>query len=125
MREDIRKARVKKYGSFLYCPQGDCLCVCLNNEYGTCKRAVCLHDDPEWLQLQERIEKNRKRAATSGVNIPEKPQENIRMQTGQAALKERIRQKEELSERLYRENKPQLAETVFRQAQIMKGELRK
>ncbi|MGN0694162.1 MAG: hypothetical protein ACI4LK_04550 [Lentihominibacter sp.] len=53
----------------------------------------------------------------------EKPKQ--KPMTRREYLLEQIRRKEALSERLYRENKPKAADMVFRQAQIMKGELQK
>lgn len=100
MREDIRKARVEKYGSFLYCPEWDTICSFRDTEDGTCGREECLHEEPEWLELQERIEENRKKHTTKR----EEPQTNIRTQhrTRQEILQREIDRKSAEARRCYR-----------------------
>lgn len=58
MREDIRKARVEKYGSFLFCPDRNVLCFGMYNEYGICSRTPCCLDDPEYVTKKEQIAEN-------------------------------------------------------------------
>lgn len=128
MREDIRKERVKKYGSFLYCAHRDTICSFMDNELAVCPRAECILDDPEYKALQERIERNRLKnlkQAEKEEPYPRRKEPKQKPLTGREYLLEQIRRKEALSERLYRENKPKAADMVFRQAQIMKGELQK
>ena len=60
MDEEIRKARSRQYGSFLYCPDRDCLCFGRETDL-ECKHESCILDDPEYQALQKRIEENRKR----------------------------------------------------------------
>ena len=60
MDEEIRKARSRKYGSFLYCPARDCLCFGRETDL-ECKHESCILDDPEYQALQKKIEENRKR----------------------------------------------------------------
>lgn len=128
MREDIRKERVKKYGSFLYCAHRDTICSFMDNELAVCPRAECILDNPEYIALQERIEMNR---LQNGKQLekeepyPRRKEPKQKPMTRRDYLLEQIRRKEALSERLYRENKPKAADMVFRQAQIMKGELQK
>lgn len=126
MREDIRKERVKKYGSFLYCAHRDTICLCMDNELAVCPRAECILDDPEYIALQERIERNRlknNKQEEKEEPYPRRKEPKKKPMTRREYLLEQIRRKEALSERLYRENKPKAADMVFRQAQIMKGEL--
>lgn len=126
MREDIRKERVKKYGSFLYCAHRDTICSFMDNELAVCPRAECILDNPEYIALQKRIEMNR---LQNGKQLekeepyPKRKEPKQKPMTEREYLLEQIRRKEALSERLYRENKPKAADMVFRQAQIMKGEL--
>lgn len=128
MREDIRKERVKKYGSFLYCAHRDTICSYMDNELAVCPMAECILDNPEYIALQERIEMNR---LQNGKQLekeepyPRRKETKQKPMTRRDYLLEQIRRKEALSERLYRENKPKAADMVFRQAQIMKGELQK
>lgn len=100
MREDIRKARVEQYGSFLYCPERDTICSFRDTEDGTCGRAECLHEDIEWLKLQERIEENRKKNSYQ----PEEPQTNIRTQnkTASEILQRAIDRKSAEARRCYK-----------------------
>lgn len=128
MREDIRKERVKKYGSFLYCTHRDTICSYMDNELAICPRADCILDDPGYIALQERIAKNRlknSRQTEKEELYPARKEQKPKPMTRREYLLEQIKRKEELSERLYRENKPKAADMVFRQAQIMKGELQK
>ena len=60
MNEELRKSRFREYGSFLYCPRKDCLCFGRDTDQ-ECKHAKCLLEDPEYLELQERIEENRRK----------------------------------------------------------------
>lgn len=60
MKEEIRKERVNKYGSFLYCPAKGCLCFGRETDQ-KCKYPTCLLDDPEHLALQQRIKENQKK----------------------------------------------------------------
>lgn len=123
MREDIRIARVKKYGSFLYCPIGDTLCSHMDNEFGVCPKARCILKDPEYIERQKAIENARKKNAAGCV--PEKPQTNIRTQTKtrQQIIQEKIEREEKLAERLYRSNRPNAAMLAHNRAQILRGEL--
>ena len=61
MRENIRKERVEKYGSFLYCQNRDTLCFNINTPDGICEEKICCLDDPEYIALLQKIEKNRKK----------------------------------------------------------------
>lgn len=124
MREDIRRARVEKYGSFLYCPDRDTLCSFLDNELAICPRVQCILDDPEHKALERRIKRNR--VINEKNFVPEEKQTNIRTQnkTKQQTVQERIKREEALAERLYKKNRPNAAEAALMRARILKGELK-
>lgn len=124
MREDIRRARVEKYGSFLYCPDKDTLCSFLDNELAICPRIQCILEDPKHQAEQRRIERNRKKNMQNYV--PEEKQANIRTQnkTRQQTILERIQREEALAARLYKKNRPNAAEAALMRARILKGELK-
>lgn len=100
MREDIRKKRVEEFGSFLYCPERDTICSFRDTEDGTCGRTECLHEDIEWLKLQERIAENRKKNSYP----TEEPQTNIRTQnkTAKEILQRAIERKSAEARRCYK-----------------------
>ena len=60
MDEKIRKERFEKYGSFLFCPKRNVLCFGRDTDE-ECKRGSCLLDDPDYQDLQKRIEENQKK----------------------------------------------------------------
>lgn len=130
MREDIRKARVEKYGSFLYCSERDVLCFGMYNEYGICSRTPCCLDDPEYLAKKKRIRENIQRNAKKFRKDKEEEKlakENMNKGNGskKQTIAERIRKLEEKSQILYRQNKPNLAEKALNEAQMLKGEIRR
>lgn len=59
MNPEIRKERVKKYGSFLFCPKRSTLCTGRNSNK-ECIYENCILDSPEYIKLQETIARNRK-----------------------------------------------------------------
>ena len=59
MKTEIRKERMKKYGSILYCPAQDRKCFGRDTDE-ECRHEKCLLQDPEYIALQERIEKKRR-----------------------------------------------------------------
>ena len=124
MGEDIRRARVKKYGSVLYCPDRDTLCSFLDNELAICPRIQCILDDPEHKALERRIKRNR--IINEKNFVPEEKQTNIRTQnrTKQQTVLDRIKKEEALAERLYKKNRPNAAEAALMRAEILKGELK-
>lgn len=50
---------MKKYGSILYCPAQDRKCFGRDTDE-ECRHEKCLLQDPEYIALQERIEKKRR-----------------------------------------------------------------
>lgn len=59
MKTEVRKERMKKYGSILYCPAQDCKCFGRDTDE-ECRHEKCLLQDPEYIALQEKIEKKRR-----------------------------------------------------------------
>lgn len=59
MKTEIRRERMKKYGSILYCPAQDCKCFGRDTDE-ECRHEKCLLQDPEYIALQERIEEKRR-----------------------------------------------------------------
>lgn len=131
MKPEIHKEKVKKYGSFLYCPQRDCLCFGCDTDDGTCGRQTCCLDDPEYIKLQKRIKENMRINARKEREEREAEKKNppapIRRQRKSAAdvLREQIARKEALAVRLYRENKPKKADAVMREAMALRAKLRR
>lgn len=59
MKTETRRQRMKKYGSILYCPAQDRKCFGRDTDE-ECRHEKCLLQDPEYIALQERIEKKRR-----------------------------------------------------------------
>ena len=59
MKTEIRRERMKKYGSILYCPAQDCKCFGRDTDE-ECRHEKCLLQDPEYIALQKRIEEKRR-----------------------------------------------------------------
>lgn len=127
MDEEIRKARSRKYGSFLYCPARDCLCFGRETDL-ECKHESCILDDSEYQALQKRIEENRKRnelealQESSGISH----RQVIRRQNKTAAeiLEERIRRKEQYARECYRSNHPKRGDNVVYEIVRLRAKLR-
>lgn len=127
MQPEIRKARVKKYGSFLYCPDRDTLCFGRYTEDGSCKHESCILDDPEYIALQERIDKNRIINVQAEKEKKEDMPAPIRRQTitREQQLIDEIKHKEEKAAWLYKKNWPGQADNAMYEAAMLKNQLRK
>lgn len=133
MREELRAAHVKKYGSFLYCPERDTICTFMDGawEHG-CSRTPCILDDPEDMLLQELISKNRRRQIEIERKhrqeekdaAPIRDQRN-RIQSYISMRLDEIHRIEEQSRQAYIHNRPREGDTLFNRARIMRGELRR
>lgn len=127
MDEEIRKARSRKYGSFLYCPARDCLCFGRETDL-ECKHESCILDDLEYQALQKKIEENRKRNELEALR--DKPdlshRQVIRRQNKTAAeiLEERIRRKERYARECYRSNHPKQGDNVVYEIIRLRAKLR-
>lgn len=125
-----RQEWLDKYGSFLFCPERDTLCVFMEGMYLTgCERETCIKDDPEYQRLQERIEKNRQKNAQehrqekkAEKNDPAAP---IRNQSkAQESLKEQIEQLEKRAQNAWHRGRRNEAMTLENRAAIMRGKLK-
>lgn len=128
MQPEIRKARVEKYGSFLYCPDRDTICSFRESEDGSCRRSEgCVLDDPDDIALQERIEKNRIKNTQAEKEKKEDMPAPIRRQTitREQQLIDEIKHKEEKAAWLYKRNWPGPADNAMYEAAILKNQLRK
>ena len=128
MDEEIRKARSRQYGSFLYCPDRDYLCFGRETDL-ECKHESCILDDPEYQALQKRIEENRKRNELKALreNLNTSHRQVIRRQTKTAAemLEERIRRKEQYARECYRANYPKRGDDIVYEIVRLRAKLRK
>lgn len=131
--EKAREEYLKKHGSFLYCEQRDTLCVYMDGMWMTgCERESCILDDPEYQLLQERIEKNRRRQAEDHAENRKKEKEDALISNRRGrprSIRDRkmkeIHRLEEASQEAFRQNKPNLGESLFVKARFMRGELKK
>lgn len=108
MQPKTQQERIEKYGSFLWCPERKTLCFNINTPDGSCKRASCILDDPEYIKLQRRIEANRAKNARIAAQEREAEKNDcpapIRRQTKtrDMILREEIIKKENLARAAYR-----------------------
>lgn len=131
MKPEIRKMKVEKYGSFLYCPAKDVLCFGTDTEDGTCRHDICLLDDPKYVKQQEQIEQRRKanakREREERLKEIKDPPAPIRRQRKGAAdvIREQIDRKERFARTLYRENKPRKADRIMHEVMTLQAKLRR
>ena len=127
---DLRQQHLDKYGSMLFCPERDTLCVFMEGMYLTgCERETCIKDDPEYQRLQERIEKNRQKNAQehrqekkAEKNDPAAP---IRNQSkAEDRLRDQIEQVEEKARQAWSRGRSNEAMTLENRAAIMRGRLK-
>ncbi len=124
-----REERVEKYGSFLYCPKRDVLCM--GHDYmgdGECLKETCLLDDPEYQEKERRIRERRKELWDKHhrQRKEEKAAEaNIRTQnkTSRELLAEGIERKKERMERCYARGWTRLADKLGRELAEMERKL--
>lgn len=128
-----REQHLKKYGSMLFCPERNTLCVYMEGMWGTgCERDLCIQDDPENQKLQKKIEENRRKQIERERRHREEekaaaPIRDQRRQNKPYIQKEldEIHRLEEQSQKAYRNNDPKRGDTLFNKARIRRGELRK
>lgn len=123
-----QQEHLKEHGSILFCPERNTICTFMFGAWEIgCQRVPCIKDDMEDIALQKRIEI--RRAAEKRKNHDEQAAP-IRNQTGriksyrQQKLDE-IHRLEERSQEAYHDNRPQLGDTLFNRARILRGELKK
>lgn len=129
--EEARQEHIARFGSFLYCPERDNYCFFMAEVWDTgekCSRAPCIVDDPEYIKLQERIEKNRERRRKEAMKAAEEKEERtpIRRKTKSRKDKmlERIYALEKESETAYKRNKPRIGAEKLEQAIALRRQLR-
>ena len=131
--EEARQRHLKKYGSMLFCPERETLCVFMEGMWGTgCERDLCIIDDPENQKLQRKIEENRQKQIEAErrhreeerTAAPIRDQRNLTKPYIQKEIDE-IHQMEERSQEAYRNNDPKKGDELFSRARYRRGELRK
>lgn len=134
MIEELRRAHIEKYGSFLRCPERNVLCSFMEEALcgsGKCEKDLCILDDPEYLKQQERIAENVKRNAERMKREREEEKRNppspIRTQnkTDDDLIREKIRRLEEESKLAYSRNRPRVGEWKLHEAISLRRRLRR
>lgn len=131
MNPEIRKMKVEKYGSFLFCPEKEVLCFGIYTPDGSCKHKSCLLEDQAYIKKQkeidERIRENDRREREERRREAQEHLAPIRRQRKSAAdmLREQIERKERFARTLYRENKPRKADRVMHEVMTLQAKLRK
>lgn len=132
--EELRRAHIEKYGSFLRCPKRDTICSFMEEALcgsGKCERDPCILDDPEYLKLQERIAKNVKRNAERVKREREEEKMNppapIRTQNKypEDDMWARIQRLEQESREAYKRNKPKIGESKLHEAILLRRKMRR
>ena len=131
MIEELRKAHIAKYGSFLFCPKRDVLCVHTEEalcKTGVCEKQLCILDDPEYQKLKERIRKNFEKNERNRQNNPPE-EEPIRIRTPRKSPDQyiwaKINRLEEQSREAYRRNRPKIGEAKLHEAIVLRRKLRR
>lgn len=101
--------RVQQYGSFLYCPVRDTLCFGRYTDK-ECNFDSCILDDPEYQKLKEKISENRMRHKDE----PKEPEKKAK--TTEELAWEEVYKKEAMARKLYRRNKPKVADALMAEA---------
>ena len=134
--QEQREQHLKKYGSFLYCPDRDTLCVHMDGMWMTgCEREGCILDDPEYIALkkkQERIAAERAAAERAEKMKEREERKNTQIRDQRNQIKsyeeiemEAIRRLEEKSRQAFYHNKPEEGHTLFNRAGIRRQQLKK
>ena len=131
MQAEIRKERIKKYGSFLYCPKRNTLCFGIDTPKGVCKYKSCLLDDPAYIakqaEIDRKIQENARRERQERKREKENREKQIirrQTKTRKDLLEQEIRNKERQVKLLYRDNKPKAADIVMNQVIRLNAKLR-
>lgn len=122
MNPKIQKNKVEKYGSFLHCPDRNRLCFCCNTEDGTCGRISCILDDPEYIALQERIEKNRIKNQTR--KEPESQPTEKPQKSRAQILRGEIAKLDNYAKKYYKTNRPKKGDEAIAHMMVLKRELK-
>lgn len=131
MKPEIRKERVEKYGSFLFCPKKNTLCYGTYTRDGSCKHEKCLLEDPAYIkkqiEIEQRIKENHLREIEERNRKDESPPAPIRRQTKSKIelLEEEIRNKENYARSCYRHNNPKRGDAAIHEVIRLQAQLRK
>lgn len=129
MRQEVRKERIEKYGSFLFCPERETICFHIDTPDGKRARSICCKDDPEYIRQQEIIDENRRKNAEEEEKKRQQekldPPAPIRMQTKSRKdwLEEKIAYKENRAQQFYKNNKPKIADQIMHEVMILRRQL--
>ncbi|NBI63706.1 hypothetical protein D3Z38_11720 [Clostridiales bacterium] len=125
-----KEERVEKYGSFLYCPKRETLCMGQDYEgTGECLLETCVLDDPAYQARQERIQRRQKELWDKHRGQKKEEKEaaaNIRAQnkTSQDLLRMKIEKTRSKMERYYRKGWTNLANKLGLELAEMERRLR-
>lgn len=117
MNEELRMQRVREYGSFLFCPMRNTDCSYRETDKECGREDGCILDDPEYQELQQTIERNRReqqkqKEKRSAFVPPSRPAARNR----KAEAWEEIHALEARASELYRKNKPKVADRLLADA---------
>ena len=119
---------MQKYGSMLFCPERETLCVYMDGMWATgCEREGCILDDMEYQKLQEVIRKNREEASRRQAEAERKAVEAAKRNAEKEKRErfiEEIHKIEEMSREAYRSNRPRRGDELFEKARFMRNELK-
>lgn len=131
--QEAREKHLKEYGSFLYCPKRDVLCVIMEGQWATgCERqGGCLMDDPEYISMREVQRENRARndrqAREEAERKKKDPPAPIRTQNKypEDLILKRIEKLEAESREAYRRDRPKVGERKLHEAMVLRRSLRR
>ena len=131
--EREREEHMQRYGSMLFCPERETLCVYMDGMWATgCEREGCILDDMEYQKLQEVIRKNREEASRrqaederKAVEAAKRNAEKEKRERFIAEKMKEIRRIEEMSREAYRRNRPRRGDELFEKARSMRIELKR
>lgn len=128
-----REEHMQKYGSMLFCPERETLCIYMDGMWATgCERDGCILDDPEYQKMQEVIRKNReessRRQAEAERKAVEAAKRNAEKEKHERFIAEKMKEIhriEEMSREAYRRNRPRRGDELFEKARSMRIELKR
>lgn len=125
MKEEIRRERMEKYGCITWCAERSTMCFGVLTEDGTCKHEVCLHDDPKWLEQQERIERKRMETVkqTHEAAMPEPTKEKQENRSNVDEMWKKIHAWEDKANSLYRAGERKQANALMNKSRRARREL--
>lgn len=125
MKEEIRKERMEKYGTITWCAERNTMCFGVLTEDGACKHEVCLHDDPKWLEQQERIERKREQSMkqTHEAAMPGTTEETKESRSIVDDMWNKIHAWEDKANSLYRAGERQAADALMNKARRARRKL--